>query len=80
MVRSERSVTRRETGFLVIGLGFGLIFALLVVNEIFKSLNGGARISSYTIDSVLIVIPSSLLLSGVTLLLWKPKCTRTTLK
>jgi hypothetical protein len=61
---------------LLIGLGIGLTLALLVINEVFKSLIGGARLDSYSIDRVMIVIPSLLLLAGVALLLWKPRSKR----
>ena len=69
----ERSVTKRETGFLLIGLGIGLTLALLAINEVFKSLIGGARNDTYSFDRVLIAIPSLLLIAGATLLLWKPR-------
>jgi hypothetical protein len=67
------SVTKRETAFLLIGLGFGLTLSLMVINEVFKSLIGGARLDSYSFDKMLIVIPSFLLLAGATLLIWKPR-------
>ena len=66
-------MTKRDAGFLLIGLGIGLTLALLIINEVFKSLIGGARLDSYSIDRVAIVIPSLLLLAGVALLLWKPR-------
>lgn len=66
-------MTKRDTGFLLIGLGIGLTLALLVINEVFKSLIGGARLESYSIDRAMIVIPALLLLAGVVLLLWKPR-------
>jgi len=74
--RLERYVTKRDTGFLLIGLGIGLTLALLVINEVFKSLIGGARLDSYSIDRVMIVIPSLLSLAGVTLVVWKPRSKR----
>jgi H+/Cl- antiporter ClcA len=66
-------MTKKETGFLLIGLGIGLTLALLVINEVFKSLVGGARVDSYSFERVLIVIPSLLLVAGATLVLWKPR-------
>ena len=58
---------------MLIGPGTGLMLSLAVINEVFKSLIGGARIDRYSIDKVLIVTPSLLLIAGAFLLLWKPR-------
>ena len=66
-------MTKRDTGFLLIGLGIGLTFATFAIDQIFKSLVGGAQLNSYTIERVVFLIPSLLLLAGAILLLWKPR-------
>jgi hypothetical protein len=53
----EKSVTKRETGFLLIGLGFGLMFAIAAIVELLLSLYRSAFISTYSWDKVFVLVP-----------------------
>ena len=69
-------MTRRETAFLLIGLGFGLMFAIAAIVEVLLSLYRSTFISAYSWDKVLLLVPFLLLVIGVTLLLYRPKSER----
>jgi hypothetical protein len=69
-------VTRREIGFLLIGLGFGLMFALAVVLEVLLSLYRSGLITSYGWDKVALLVPFLLLIIGLGLLLYRPRSER----
>jgi len=60
----EESVTKRETGFLLIGLGFGLMFAIAAIVEVLLSLYRSAFITTYTGDKFLLIVPVLLLVIG----------------
>jgi uncharacterized membrane protein len=60
----EKSVTKRETGFLLIGLGFGLMFAIAAIVEVLLSLYRSAFITAYSWDKVLLLVPILLLVIG----------------
>jgi len=70
-------VTKKETGFLLIGLGFGLMLAIAAIVEVLLSLYRSAFITSYSWDKVLLVAPLLLLVIGGILVLHKPKGERT---
>jgi hypothetical protein len=59
----EKSVTKRETGFLLIGLGLGLVFAIAAIVEVLLSLYRSAFISSYSWDKVFVLVPILLLIN-----------------
>jgi hypothetical protein len=67
------SVTRRETGFLLIGIGIGLMFAIAAAVEILASLTRRAFITGYTWDKIILTIPFLLLIAGVVLLILSVK-------
>ncbi|HWG19383.1 MAG TPA: hypothetical protein VG225_02565 [Terracidiphilus sp.] len=71
------SVTRREVGFLIIGIGLGLLLSLAVVLEIMLSLREpGTSISNFGFDKVILLVPSALLLVGLILLAYRKKSER----
>ena len=69
----EMSVTKREIGFLLIGLGFGLMLAIAAIVEILLSLYRSAFISAYSWDEVAVLVPVLLLVVGGFLVLRRPK-------
>jgi hypothetical protein len=70
-------VTKREAGFLLIGLGFGLMFAIAAIVEVLLSLYRSAFITAYSWDKVLLLVPIILLIIGGALVLHKTKSERT---
>ena len=70
-------MTKRETGFLLIGLGFGLMFAIAAIVEVLLSLYRSAFITTYDWDKVLLIVPVVLLAIGGVLVLHKSKSDRT---
>jgi hypothetical protein len=73
MNAGEMSVTRREFGFLLIGLGFGLMLAFAAIVEILLSLYRSAFISAYSWDKVAVLVPVLLLIAGGFLVLRRPE-------
>jgi asparagine N-glycosylation enzyme membrane subunit Stt3 len=71
------SVTKREIGFLLIGLGSGLMFASAAIVEVLQSLYRSAFITSYSWDKVLLIVPVLLLVIGGVLVLYRPRSERT---
>ena len=69
----EMSLTKREIGFLLIGLGFGLMLAIAAIVEILLSLYRSAFISAYSWDKVPVLVPVLLLIVGGFLVLRRPK-------
>jgi len=69
-------VTKRETGFLFIGLGFGLMFAIAAIVEVLLSLYRSAFITTYSWDKFLLIVPVLLLAIGGGLVLHRPKSER----
>jgi hypothetical protein len=75
--RSKETVTRRELGFLVIGLGIGLLFAVFATVSILRSLNERVFIISYGWDKAMLTVPLLLLTIGMLLVLYKRKSMKT---
>jgi hypothetical protein len=75
--RSKETVTRRELGFLVIGLGIGLLFAVFATVSILRSLNERVFIISYGWDTAMLTVPLLLLTIGMLLVLYKRKSMKT---
>jgi uncharacterized membrane protein len=69
----EKSMTRREVGFLLMGLGFGLMLALAVILELLLSLYKSAFITAYSWDKVFLLAPILLLAIGLVLILHRPR-------
>lgn len=57
-------MTKREIGFLLIGLGFGLMFAVAAIVEVLLSLYRSAFVSAYSWDKVVVLVPVLLLIIG----------------
>jgi uncharacterized membrane protein len=70
------SVTKREIGFLLIGLGFGLMLAIAAIVEVLMSLYRSAFITAYSWDKVLLIVPALLLIIGGGLVLHRTKSDR----
>jgi hypothetical protein len=51
-------LTKRETAFLLIGLGFGLLVAEAVILEVLMSLYRMKLIVAYAWDWVILVVPA----------------------
>jgi asparagine N-glycosylation enzyme membrane subunit Stt3 len=66
-------MTKREAGFLLIGLGFGLMFAIAVILEVLLSLYKTAFITAYNWDKGLLLAPVILLAIGLALILHRPR-------
>jgi hypothetical protein len=66
-------MSKRETGFLLIGLGFGLLLSLAAILEVLLSLYKSAFISGYSWDKVFLIAPVLLLAIGLVLTLQKPR-------
>ena len=62
-------MTKREIGFLLIGLGFGLLLAVAGILEILLSLYQTAFIAAYGWHKVAVVVPALLLAGGLVLVL-----------
>ena len=69
-------MTKREIAFLLIGLGFGLMFAEVVIFKVLVSLYRMKFIVAYAWDWVILVVPALLLLAGMVLILYRSKSTR----
>lgn len=65
-------MTKREAGFLLIGLGFGLMFAIAVIFEVLLTIYRGASLTAYSADRVLLFLPVLLLAVGGFLVLHRP--------
>jgi hypothetical protein len=70
------SVNRRDVGFLIIGVGLGLLLSLAVVLEVMLSLRDGSSLSGYAFDKIAFLIPTVLLVLGVILLAYRKKSER----
>lgn len=70
-------MTKRETGFLLIGLGFGLMLAIAAILEVLLSLSRTAFITAYSWDKACVLIPVLLLAMGLVLVLRRPRGERT---
>lgn len=65
-------MTKREIGFLLIGLGFGLMLAVAGILEVLLSLYRSAFITAYSWDKVAVIVPVLLLAIGLVLILYRP--------
>jgi hypothetical protein len=69
---SGDSVNKREIGFLLIGLGFGLMLAVAAVLEVLLSLYRSAFITAYSWDKLFVIVPILLFAIGLALILFRP--------
>jgi hypothetical protein len=70
---SGEPVTKREIGFLLIGLAFGLMLAVAGILEVLLSLYRSAFITGYSWDKLFVVVPILLLAIGLVLILYRPQ-------
>ena len=61
---------------MLIGLGFGLLFAEAVVLEVLMSLYRTKFIVDYSWDKALLAVPIVLLVAGIVLILRRPRALR----
>jgi hypothetical protein len=66
-------MTRREVGFLLVGLGFGLMLALAAILEVLLSLYRTGFVGSYSWKKTFVVVPVLLLGAGVALIAHRPR-------
>ena len=66
-------MNKREIGFLLIGLGFGLMLAVAGILEVLLSLYRSAFITTYSWDKAAILVPVMLLGIGLVFVLQKPR-------
>ncbi len=64
-------MTKREIGFLMIGLGFGLMLAVAGILEVLLSLYRSAFITAYSWDKVAVIVLVLLLAIGLVLILYR---------
>ncbi|HEY5057229.1 MAG TPA: hypothetical protein VII58_13775 [Acidobacteriaceae bacterium] len=69
-------MTRREVGFLITGIGLGLLLSLAVVLEVMLSLRDGSRLSGFSIDKLILIFPIALLIVGLVLAVYRNKSER----
>jgi len=66
-------MNRREVGFLIIGVGLGLLLFLALTVEVMMSLRDGSTLTGYYISRVAFLIPVALLALGVILVVYRNK-------
>ena len=66
-------VTKREAGFLRIGLRFGLLLSLAAILEFLLSLYKSALVTGYNWDKIFLLSPILLLAIGLALFLQRPR-------
>jgi uncharacterized membrane protein len=71
--KCDKSMTKREVGFLLVGLGFGLLLSLAAILEVLLSLYKSAFITGYSWDKVFLIAPILLLAIGLVLILRRPR-------
>jgi hypothetical protein len=64
-------MTRREVGFLLTGIGLGLLFSLAVTLEVMLTLRNGAQLSAFSIDKIILVVPIAFLIAGLVLTVYR---------
>jgi hypothetical protein len=69
-------MTRREVGFLITGIGLGLLLSIAVTLEVMLSLRDGSRLSGFCIDKVILLVPLALLILGLILTVYRKKSER----
>lgn len=69
-------MTRREVGFLITGIGLGLLFSLAVTLEVMLTLRNGTTLSAFSIDKIILIFPIALLTVGLVLAVYRKKSDR----
>ena len=69
-------MTRREVGFLITGIGLGLLFSLAVTLEVMLTLRNGSTLSAFSIDKIILIFPIALLIVGLVLAVYRKKSER----
>ena len=69
-------MTKRETAFLLIGLGFGLMFAEAAILEVLMSLYRMKFIVAYAWDWIVLAAPIVFLVAGIILVIRRPSAIR----
>ena len=69
-------MTRREVGFLITGIGLGLLFSLAVTLEIMLTLRNGSTLSAFSIEKIILIFPIALLIVGLVLVVYRKKSER----
>jgi hypothetical protein len=69
-------MTRREVGFLITGIGLGLLFSLAVTLEVMLTLRNGSTLSAFSVDKVILIFPIALLIVGLVLAVYRKKSER----
>ncbi len=73
---SISGMTRREVGFLITGIGLGLLFSLAVTLEVMLTLRNGAALSAFSIEKIILIFPIALLIVGLVLVVYRKKSER----
>jgi hypothetical protein len=69
-------MTRREVGFLITGIGLGLLFSLAVTLEVMLTLRNGSTLSAFSVDKIILIFPIALLIVGLVLAVYRKKSER----
>jgi len=69
-------MSKREFGFLIIGVGLGLLLSEAVTLEVMLSLRDGSKLTAFGFDKVVFIIPVILLVIGVILVAYRSKAER----
>jgi hypothetical protein len=66
-------MTRRDIGFLMIGLGVGLSFFIAFSVALLKTVHSMGLIVAYSWERVMLLVPFSLVVAGFVLIFYKRK-------
>ena len=69
-------MTRREVGFLITGIGLGLLLSLAVTLEVMLTLRNGSTLSAFSIDKIILIFPIAVLIVGLVLAVYRKKSER----
>ncbi len=69
-------MTRREVGFLITGIGLGLLLSLAVTLEVMLTLRNGSTLSAFSVEKVILIFPIALLIVGLVLAVYRKKSER----